>query len=321
MKTLREAVVLAAHGTVDSLEDLPEFLTNIRHGHAPPPELLQETRRRYECIGGGSPLNAIHRTLAERLEAKIGLPVRLANRLFHPYPAETLAELVALGASRIYVVPLAQYSASIYGQAVVRAAEEAFPSALEVVCAPNWGNRPELVDAFATTIVEALDAFDREPVHEPRGVIFSAHSLPISVVRAGDPYEVEYRSSAASILSEVERRRPEVRIDHAVAFQSQGLSIGAGSRSVTWLGPDLRTTLEALRARDVRNVVFAPIGFLADHVEILYDLDVEAKGYCDALGMSFRRASLLNAEEPLVDLLEILVRSLRFDRTTENASS
>lgn len=304
-----EAVLLAAHGTVDDLADLPEFLANIRHGHAPPQELVREVERRYRAVGG-SKLNATNAALARELEARLGVPVRLANRLFRPYPKDVLKELFDLGARRVHVVPLAQYSASIYEDAVRRAAEETFgaPESVEISCAPNWGSTPGLVAAFASTIEAALD---REPSWsaEPVTVVFSAHSLPLRVLEAGDPYEGEVRASAASVAAELSRRRPLAAIDHVVAFQSQG--VASGARPMAWLGPDLTTTLEALRARGASRVLFSPIGFLADHVEILYDLDVEAAATCEELGLSMRRAPSLNAETPLVEVLETLVGSLR----------
>lgn len=311
MTSALEAVLLAAHGTVDDLADLPEFLANIRHGHAAPPELVREVERRYRAIGG-SPLNATNLELARKLEARLGIPVRLANRLFRPYPSEVLSELAALGARRVHVVPLAQYSAAVYGDAVRRAAKEVFGAtngAVELTCAPNWGSTPALVGAFASSIERALD---RAPSWSaaPVTVLFSAHSLPLRVLEAGDPYEQEVRASAERVAAELSRRRPGAAIDHIVAFQSQGMS-PAGGRPVAWLGPDLVATLEALRGRGVRRVLFSPIGFLADHVEILYDLDVEAAAACEALGLSMRRAPSLNAETPLVEVLESLVRSLR----------
>lgn len=309
-----EAVLLAAHGTVDDLADLPEFLANIRHGHAPPPELVREVERRYRAIGG-SPLNATNLELARKLEARLGIPVRLANRLFRPYPKDVLSELVALGARRVHVVPLAQYSASVYGDAVRRAADEVLAAtgeAVELTCASNWGSEPVLVAAFASAVERVLD---RDPSWsaEPVTVVFSAHSLPLRVLEAGDPYEKDVRASAESVAAELSRRRPGAAIDHVVAFQSQGMAT-PGARPVPWLGPDLATTLEALGKRGVRRVLFSPIGFLADHVEILYDLDVEAAAVCASLGLSMRRAPSLNAETPLVEVLESLVRSLREGR-------
>lgn len=309
------AVVLVAHGTVDSLDELPEFLKNIRRGHAAPPELLAEVRRRYEAIGGRSPLNSINQQIAVRLEERLGMPVRFANRLFRPYPREVLPELVQAGVKRLVVVPLAQHSAPIYGEAVKAAVNEAGLD-LEVVAAPNWGQTPELTEAFARSIVTALDAVP-DGERDRTSLLLTAHSLPVSIIEAGDPYETELRASAESVAKRVRELAPGRFVDHLVAFQSQGMSTGPGGRPMAWLGPDLRSRLEILAARGRKEVVIAPIGFLADHVEILYDLDIEARGWADELGITLRRAPSLNASDGLVDALATVTRSVAERREGE----
>lgn len=296
------AVVLIAHGTVESLEDLPEFLANIRHGHPAPSELVREVRRRYEAIGGRSPLLEITRSVADKLEAKLALPTRAAMRLFRPYPREVIAELARTGVRRVLALPLAQHSAGVYGAAVKAGAREVDPT-IEVVCAPNWGRAPELTRAFSDAVLEALA---RVPPGETArtAVVFTAHSLPQKVVEAGDPYEVELRASAGAVAVDVRARGGHAR-EYVVAFQSQGIDAG-----VEWLGPGLRVSLEALAARGIRHVVLAPIGFLADHVEILYDLDVEAKAWAGDLGIVLHRCASLNDSGGLVDALAAVARGL-----------
>lgn len=293
------AVVLIAHGTVESLDDLPEFLTNIRRGHAAPPELIAEVRRRYEAIGGKSPLNDINRELGRLLEARLKLPVRFSNRLFHPYPKDVIAELHAEGVRTIVTVPLAQHSAGVYGQAVRAAAKEIDP-AIEVLAAPNWGTRAELTAAFADVVTDAITKA-KDPA--TAALVLSAHSLPIAVVKAGDPYEREFRASAEAVAAAVRER--VAFGEHGIAFQSQGIGTGA-----EWLGPDLKATLTALKQRGRTEIVIAPIGFLADHVEILYDLDIEAKAWEGELGIVLYRSTSLNTAAKLVDTLEAVARDL-----------
>jgi ferrochelatase len=303
-----EAILLISHGSVDELDDLPELLSNIRRGHPAPPELLAEVRRRYEAVGGRSPLNAINRRVAERLAERLGVPVRTSNRLFHPYPKDVLPEMVAAGARRIVVVPLAQHSAPIYGESVKDAAAAAGLD-VEILTAPNWGRIPELTEAFARSIVSALaEVPDGE--RDRTSLLLTAHSLPVSVIEAGDPYERELRASADAVAQRVRELAPGRFVAHSVAFQSQGMSTGPGGRPIAWLGPGLRSQLEELAARGRREVVIAPIGFLADHVEILYDLDIEARGWADELGITLRRAPSLNASEGLVDALAAVARSV-----------
>jgi len=308
-----EAVLLVAHGTVDHLDELPELLTNIRRGHAPPPELLAEVRRRYEAIGGQSPLNRINLELARKLEARLHCPVAMANRLFRPYPEEVLRALVGRGARRITVVPLAQHSAAIYGDAV-KAAAERVDASLEIVPSSNWGSLPLLTDAFARSIVGTVGippTFGPEPPPpsaRPPALLFTAHSLPVSVIEAGDPYERELRASAVAVAARVRELAPGVFGEDAVAFQSQGMSSGPGGRPMAWLGPDLRTSLQGLAAAGHREVVVAPIGFLADHVEILYDLDIEARAWAEELGIVLRRAPSLDTSDALVEALAHVAR-------------
>ena len=303
-----DAVLLIAHGTVEELDDLPAFLKNIRRGHAAPPELLAEVRRRYEAIGGRSPLNAINRDLAKCLENKLGVPVRTANRLFAPYPDAVLADLASAGAKRVVVVPLAQHSAGIYGDAVKEAARKAGLD-LQIDAAANWGRIPELTEAFARAVVAGLDQVP-DGERDRTTVLFTAHSLPLSIIEAGDPYEDELRASAADVVERLRELAPGRFVDHDVAFQSQGMSNGPGGRPMAWLGPDLRARLEILAARGRKEVVIAPIGFLADHVEILYDLDIEARSWADELGITLRRAPSLNASDGLVDALATVARAV-----------
>lgn len=266
-------VLLVSHGTVDSLDDLPEFLRNVRHGREAPPELVRELRKRYAEIGG-SPLDAINVRLAAKLERVLGITVRRASRLWHPYPKDVVGELRA---ERVVVLPLAQHSAHVYGEAVQREL-----GGVEVRCAENWGRRPALLEAYARRACALADP--------DAALLLTAHSLPKRVIDSGDPYEREVRAAAAGVAERVAGAFAET----VIAFQSQG----PGSDASEWLGPTLGETLDAIASRRKR-VVVAPIGFLADHVEILYDLDVEAKAMAEARGMSFARTESLNDSEDL----------------------
>lgn len=303
------AVVLVAHGTVESLDDLPELLANIRRGHPAPPELLAEVRRRYEAIGGRSPLLDVTRDVAKKLEAALGVPVRVAMRLFHPYPGEVLAELAREGVRRVVVVPLAQHSAHVYGDAVKEAAKRAGLDMI-VDAVPNWGREPALTRAFANAIVRELDRVP--PDARPRTALVStAHSLPVSVIEAGDPYEKEVRASAEEVADAVRAQGPKNQAafaEHVVCFQSQGLASPDPNQERRWLGPGLRETFEALKRRGRDHVVLAPIGFLADHVEILYDLDIEAKAWGEELGIVTYRSASLNAGDDLVAALVVVAQ-------------
>lgn len=294
-----DAVLLVAHGTVERLDDLAAFVTNVRRGHAPPPELVAELRRRYEVIGGRSPLLDVTRELARKVERLVDAPTRVAMRLWHPYPQEALAELRAVGARRVAVVPLAQHSAHVYADAVRRAAAaDAANAPVELRYAANWGTLPGLVDAYAARAEAALAPFPRKQTT----LLMTAHSLPRAVVDAGDPYEREVRASSEAIAARVRALGGDVQVD--VAFQSQGF--GGGD----WLGPDLPTAIARVAERGHRAVVFAPVGFLADHVEILYDLDVEAKAIAAERGLEYGRAASLDASDDLARVVAGLAKEL-----------
>ena len=305
---MTDAVLLIAHGSVDELDELPEFLTNIRRGRPPPAELLEEVHRRYEAIGGRSPLNAINRDLAKRLENRLGMPVRMANRMAKPYPKDVLAALAKEGVTRVRVVPLAQHSAPLYGEAVAEAAKEAGID-VALACAPNWGREPALTEAFARDIAAVLERLS--PAQRAAStLLLTAHSLPMNVIASGDPYEIELLASAELVAARVRELVPQAFADHRVAFQSQGMSTGPGGRPMAWLGPDLKTSLDAIAAAGRKTVVVAPIGFLAEHVEILYDLDIEASAWAKERGLELLRAPCLDARDGIVEALVAVAQRL-----------
>jgi ferrochelatase len=287
------AVLLSHHGSVERLDDLPAFITNIGRGRPPKPEVLAEVHRRYQAIGG-SPLARISAAQGDALEQRLGLPVRVAARLWQPYPAEVLARLYAAGIRRVVSLPLAPQSVHVYHAPVREAA--ATLEGLELSCVPAWGLEPALIDAQLSTIHEALDSLGGRA---GAPVLLTAHSLPLRIIEAGDPYERDFRAMAARVAE----RLAADGIESRVAFQSQGMT-GDG-----WLGPDLPATFAELAARGATKVVVAPIGFVSDHVETLYDLDVEAPVLAARAGIQrLARAAAVNTRPRFVDALEAVAR-------------
>jgi len=297
------AIVLTAHGTVENLDDLAPFISKIRRGHPAPASVVEEVRRRYEAIGGQSPLLAATRELAKKVEAKLGVPTTIAMRLWHPFPDEVVPELAKSGVTRIAVVPLAQFSASIYGEAIAKAATAVDPS-IEVRCTDNWGVNEGLIAAQAKRVQNAIDAIAPEDRKNTR-IVYSAHSLPKFLIDQGDSYERDFRASVAAIVAKVGAAAPP----HLVCFQSQGMS-APGERKVEWLGPDLPGMLDQVKASGATHVIFAPIGFLADHVEILFDLDIEAKAWATERGLTASRIESLNASDDFADVIAGLAAPL-----------
>jgi protoporphyrin/coproporphyrin ferrochelatase len=289
------SLLLISHGTVDSVADLPLFLKKIRRGHDPSPELVHEVTRRYEAIGGKSPLNTISQSVAAKLAKKLGRSVRYAGRLWAPSAQDAVTQFKAEGATRVDVLTLAQYSAKIYVDHVREAATD---SGVEIRGGGDWGSFAPLLAAFSTRIERSMVGF--AGAH----VLFTAHSLPKAVVDAGDPYEHEVRASAAQLAQQLALAPGS----WSVSFQSQGMSAGPGGRPMPWLGPTLEEAFRGLLAEGKSRVLLVPIGFLADHVEILYDLDIEAQALCKEIGMEMRRTESLNDSEDFIAVLEALVK-------------
>jgi ferrochelatase len=286
------AILLSCHGTVESTDDLPGFLSNIRRGRPTPPHLLEEVRRRFEAIGG-SPLMRTTRAQGQALAERTGLRVAVSGRLWHPYPKEVLAELAAEGVRRVVSLPLAPQSVHVYHAPVKEAATAL---GIDVVEVPAWGDEPRLIDAFVEVIDEALARLPEE-ARAATPVVLSAHSLPQKVIDAGDLYERDFRAMAALVAARLHARGHTTH----VAFQSQGATNDA------WIGPDLPSTLRAIAEGGARHVAIAPIGFVADHVETLYDLDIEAKAIAEGLGLGFARASAVNVRPAFIDALTAVV--------------
>lgn len=291
-------VLLVGHGTVADLDDLPAFLANIRQGRPVPPTLVQHVRQRYEAIGGRSPLTAIAARQAELLQARLDRPVHIAMRLWHPYVQDVVARAIDSGARRIVSVPMAPYSVPLYHRAVLDAVA-AHPAGgdIEVVRVPYWNEEPALIELFASLVREGLGRFS-ESSRPSVGVVASAHSLPTRTLAEGDPYPALFESSARLVLAAACPGNPSF-----VAFQSQGATADP------WLGPTLDEAFRSLAARGIRDVLIAPIGFLSDHVETLYDLDIEARPIAAAAGIrQLERTRLPNDAPALVDALEAVVR-------------
>jgi ferrochelatase len=288
------AVLLTCHGTVESADDIPAFVANIRRGRPAPAEVVEEVRRRFLEIGG-SPLMRITAEQGRALEARLGVPVAIAGRLWGPYPKDVIRDLALRGVTRLVSLPLAPQSVHVY-HAVVREAAAEHPG-LDVRCVPPWGLEPALIDAFEEGIREALDAQIPEGERDAAAVILSAHSLPVRVIQSGDPYEIQFRAMAGEVGKRLAPRPV------AIAFQSQGMTGDA------WIGPDLPATFARLVESGVRTALIAPIGFVADHVETLYDLDIEAQVLAKKAGLArLGRASALNTRPRFIDALEAIAR-------------
>ncbi len=299
-----------AYGGPRELAEVEPFLRDVRGGRPTPPELVAEVRQRYAAIGGGSPLAAITAAQAAALETALanegpGWRVFVGMRHWSPYIREAVAEIAAAGRRRVVALCLApHYSRLSIGAyfAALDAAVAGCGAPLEVARVPRWGDHPGFLDAVAERVEAGLGRFAAAGDSSAEvTVLFTAHSLPAAIVAEGDPYEDELRRSAAAVAGRVEsaRGRP---LPWGFCYQSAA----AGARD--WLGPPLERALADLAARGRRRVLVAPLGFVSDHVEVLYDVDVEAAARARRLGLELRRTASLNTSPRLVAALADLVR-------------
>jgi ferrochelatase len=280
-----------AHGTPASLDEMPEYLRLVRGGRPPSGELVAEMRENYGAIGGRSPLTEITEAQADALRARLGpeISVAVGMRNWHPFIKDALAELTAGGVTRIIGIPMApQFSALSVGK-YIDAATAALPPGVQFEAVQSFHAHPLLLDAFA----------DRVQAAQPRPdelVVFTAHSLPARVIEAGDPYAVEVAETARGVAE----RAGIVRYD--CAFQS------AGRTPEPWIGPDIGQLVDD-RSATVRKFLAVPIGFVCDHTEILFDIDVQAARIAREFATTLRRTESLNTSPLFIATLEDLVRS------------
>jgi protoporphyrin/coproporphyrin ferrochelatase len=293
-------VLLVAHGSVENLDDLAAFVARIRHGRPAPPGLVEELRGRYEAIGGSSPLLQTTREQAQALARRLEAPVLVAMRLWEPGVEQALAGAAALGLSRLVVIALAPFSQHVYWDAAVKVAA-AVKSPVELVPSAPYAEEPDFVRAH----VELIERY----ASRSATVVLSAHSLPRVAIQRGDPYArlVEGAANAVSVgITEADGHAD--RGPTRLCYQSQGADGG------DWLGPTVRETLTQLAAEGRREVVWAPFGFLADHVETLYDLDIEAQAIARELALSLVRVPALNLHPGLTSALAtVAIRSISAD--------
>jgi protoporphyrin/coproporphyrin ferrochelatase len=275
-------ILLLAHGSPDKVEEIPEFLLSITGGRPLPEAVVKEVQHRYSLIGQ-SPLTCWTMEQAEGVARETGLPVYVGMRNWKPYIRDTVQKMSAAGITEAVAVCLAPHnsrtSVGLYKKAML---DETGNAPFTVDFVESWHDHPMLAEAFAEKLKSGYqqactEAGTRLPV------IFTAHSVPQRTIAEGDPYEVQAKESAALVAKLV----PEVR-DWTFAFQSQGMSGGA------WLGPTVEDTIVALKETGHGGVFIQPIGFVCDHVEILYDIDIAFKKFAEEHRMKLWRAESLN---------------------------
>lgn len=303
----RRAVLLMAYGGPTSLDEVEGFLKDVRGGRETPPELVEEVKARYRAIGGGSPLLERTREQAAALEKELGGEWRVFVGMRHwaPYIREAVAEIAAGGFEELVALCLTPQESRMSVGAYFRELDEALEAACdpvpEVVRVRSWHDHPGFVAAVAGTVTAALGRFPEGERWEVQ-TIFTAHSLPERILREGDPYDRQVRETAAAVARtmEADTGRP---LPWHLAYQS------AGARPEPWLGPSLDEVMTRLAPEGHRAILAAPVGFVSDHVEVLFDLDVEAASRARGLRVRFERTESLNASPAFIGALADVVLS------------
>ena len=290
----KDAVLLIAHGSPERVEDIPEFLLNISRGRPLPEAVVREVQHRYSLIGS-SPLTRITRRQADGVAGELGLPVYVGMRNWHPFIADTLRQMTADGVERAVAICLAPHnsrtSVGLYKEVLFG---NNAPFAIDFV--EDWHARPLLIEAFAEKLRNGWAKACAQH-GAPLPVIFTAHSVPKRTIAEGDPYEVQTRETASRVAAQV----PEIGAWN-FAFQSQGMSGGE------WLGPTVEETITGLRDAGHSGVFVQPIGFVCDHVEILFDIDILFQQFATEHGVKLYRAESLNDSPLFVSAVADLAR-------------
>ena len=282
------AVVLMAYGSPDRLADVPAYYADIRGGRPIAPELLDDLVERYRRLGieDSNPLNEITEATRAALEEELGLPVFTGMRHWQPRIADAVERAVEGGADTIVGLVLAPHYSGMSIERYRAQVVDALAGRAELRFVERWGAEPGFVELLAARIG------DRRGVH----VVFTAHSLPARILDAGDPYRDELLETSRLVAE-----RAGVG-EWTFAFQSESPT------GEPWLGPDILEHLNELAATDVRDVLLCPVGFVADHLEIRWDLDVEAADRARELGIRLERIELPNADPAFVSVLAGLVQ-------------
>jgi protoporphyrin/coproporphyrin ferrochelatase len=282
---VKTAVVLMAYGSPSNPEDVPAYFADIRGGRPVRPEAVEELAERYRRIGGTSPLNEITERQRAALERELDLPVHIGMKHWTPRIAEAAEQAVAGGANRVVGLVLAPHFSGMSIGGYRRQLEEALAGHAELVFIESWHDHEPYVELLADR-VRGTDAH----------VVFTAHSLPERILVDGDPYRDQLLETSRLIAERAQTA------NWSFAFQS------ASTTGEPWLGPDLLEELDRLNEQGTRKILVAPVGFVADHLEILWDIDVEGREKAAELGLELDRIESLNDDPRFIQALAALVR-------------
>ena len=275
-------VLLMAHGTPERLDDVGEYLGFVMQKRKPTPGFIEEVRERYRQIGGKSPLTDITRRQARDLQDWLGIPVFVGMRHWWPFIQDAVAEAASVGVNMLVGLPMTPFFSPVSVGAYHESMAKALPKGMDAVQVMQWHREPAFLQAWA----------ERLPLNKK--ILFTAHSIPVDNCA---PYPDHIKETIDGIA---QRRKG---LDWEFAYQSR-----SPDASQPWLGPDVRAAIHKLKGDGVSEIVFAPVGFVSDHVEVLYDLDILHAGQARELGMKVSRVPSLNDSPLLIEALAAAVR-------------
>jgi protoporphyrin/coproporphyrin ferrochelatase len=298
-------VLVMAYGGPSSLDEIPGYLPDIRAGRPTPRSVIDEITEHYRRIGGRSPILEIARDQAAALEAALGpagFRCRVGMRHWSPWIEEVVGEMEEEGIRRAIGIVLAPHYSRMNTERYFSKVEDGrriYQAAIQFTFVKSYHDSPSLIEALARRVEDGIrrwPASERARVH----VVFSAHSLPERILKDGDPYDAQLRQTAALVA-----RRAGLSDERwSWSYQS------AGKSPEPWLGPQLEEHIPALAERGIRDVVCVPVGFVSDHVEILYDIDIEARAAAEKAGVRLERPPALNADPLFIEALAGAVRAV-----------
>jgi ferrochelatase len=302
----RIGVLLMAYGTPRNLDEVEPYYMDIRGGRRASPELIEALKARYAAVGGKTPLLEITQRQAHALEQILNangerFKTYVGMKHWHPFIDATVKQIARDGIRKVIALVLAPHYSRLSIEQYIERVEKTkaeLKVPLEITYVQSWGTQPLFIESIAERMEEARLRFSK-PEWDAVEVIFSAHSLPMRILEWDDPYPRELRATAELVTQRLGLKRDAWRF----AFQS------AGRTNEAWLGPDLLDELERTKGEGYAQVLVAPIGFVADHLEILYDVDIEAAAKARALGLELQRIASPNAMPRFVESLAAVVNA------------
>src|SRR5712664_4633619 len=297
------AIILMAYGSPNSLDEVGDYLLQVRGCRGSSPDEIEHLKQRYQRVGGRTPLLEITKSQCDTLEKKLrtdGIPARVSFGMkhWHPFVEDVVEKISADNPPILVGVALAPHYSKLsiggYEDSVRRGLARK-NSNVPFVMVKSWHTEPSLIKALSTRVSDGLS--------EMRGsqrtiVVFTAHSLPLRAVSTDDPYRAQLLETSQLVANDANVT------DWDFAFQS------ASGPHGNWLGPSLKEKISELAMRKIKQILVCPVGFVSDHLEILYDLDVEAKEYANSLGIALARVSSLNDDAMFIEALAAVVRPL-----------